>query len=372
MMKRIGVAFPGDPSQKATWSGIPFGLIGGLESRRRRGRCRSGSSPRRCCSRPATQRDRGRLHAPAAETAGRRCSRRAPAARASAGVARLNELGGARRRCGAPAGSTGSSRSAPATRCRGDAPVVTYEDMTIPQTATHPYAGWDLLTRRSFDSRMARQRRAYEQARACCLTSPWAAESVLNDYGIAPQKVHVVGIGCNHARRRRSSGSGATPRFLFVGLDWERKNGSGVLRAFARLRERAARRAPRPRRRPPAALTGGRHRPRRPRGSTSPSSTSASSGSTPRPPASSCPRTREASAIAYVEAATAGLPSIGTSAGGSGYLIGEGGLIVDPADDEALLAAMRGWPTRRPRRGWVRRRKSVRGFSAGRRSRAGC
>ena len=31
-MKRIGVAFPGDPSQKATWSGIPSSLMGGLET----------------------------------------------------------------------------------------------------------------------------------------------------------------------------------------------------------------------------------------------------------------------------------------------------------------------------------------------------
>ena len=35
------------------------------------------------------------------------------------------------------------------------------------------------------------------------------------------------------------------------------------------------------------------------------------------------------------------MPSIGTSAGGSGYLIGKGGLVVDPTDDEALLEAMR-------------------------------
>jgi glycosyltransferase involved in cell wall biosynthesis len=53
------------------------------------------------------------------------------------------------------------------------------------------------------------------------------------------------------------------------------------------------------------------------------------------------PSHSEASAIAYVEAATAGLPSIGTSAGGSGYLIGDGGLVVDPADPGALLEAMR-------------------------------
>ena len=29
-MMRIGVAFPGKPGRRETWSGIPFGLIGGL------------------------------------------------------------------------------------------------------------------------------------------------------------------------------------------------------------------------------------------------------------------------------------------------------------------------------------------------------
>jgi glycosyltransferase involved in cell wall biosynthesis len=53
------------------------------------------------------------------------------------------------------------------------------------------------------------------------------------------------------------------------------------------------------------------------------------------------PSHAEAVGIAYVEAAAAGLPSIGTSRGGADYLIGDGGLIVDPGDDEALVEAMR-------------------------------
>ena len=52
------------------------------------------------------------------------------------------------------------------------------------------------------------------------------------------------------------------------------------------------------------------------------------------------PSLSEASAIAYVEAAAAGLPSIGTTAGGSDYLIGDGGVCVDPHDPAALLTAM--------------------------------
>ena len=53
------------------------------------------------------------------------------------------------------------------------------------------------------------------------------------------------------------------------------------------------------------------------------------------------PSLSEASAIAYVEAAAAGLPSIGSSAGGSAYLIGDGGIIVNPTDECALVDAMR-------------------------------
>jgi len=334
-MKRIGIAFPGDPSHKATWSGIPFGLTGGLEA--------AGIEvvPVRV-EPPALLLAAGSNAIAASYLRPQRSPKVAvqqarAAARTSAGVAWLNSRATpkALRRAGRLDGiiQIGTGYTLP-----GGIPVATYEDMTIPQTKTHPYVGWDLLTRRSFASRMARQRRAYEQARACCLTSPWAAESVLNDYGIAPQKVHVVGIGCNHtappAQRDWSE-----PRFLFVGLDWERKNGDGLLRAFARLREQV-----------PSArldLVGGH-----------PSLSQA--GVTGHGilrldvaeqherlerlfAEATCfvmPSHSEASAIAYVEAASAGLPSIGTSAGGSGYLIGEGGVIVDPGDDEELLAAM--------------------------------
>ena len=48
----------------------------------------------------------------------------------------------------------------------------------------------------------------------------------------------------------------------------------------------------------------------------------------------------EPSALAYAEAAAAGVPSIGTAVGGSGDIIGEAGRILDPRDEEALLQAM--------------------------------
>ena len=58
---------------------------------------------------------------------------------------------------------------------------------------------------------------------------------MIRDYGIAPEKVHAVGVGRNHTAPAVER-DWSTPRFLFVGMDWPRKNGDGVLRAFARLR----------------------------------------------------------------------------------------------------------------------------------------
>ena len=53
------------------------------------------------------------------------------------------------------------------------------------------------------------------------------------------------------------------------------------------------------------------------------------------------PSLHEPSAISYVEAALAGIGAIGTISGGSSTLIGDGGLVVDPRDDEGIAAAMR-------------------------------
>ena len=152
-------------------------------------------------------------------------------------------------------------------------------------------------------------------------------------------KVHVVGVGRNHnppeAERRWTE-----PRFLFVGVDWARKNGAGVLRAFARLREEL-----------PAAcldVVGG-HPPLHEPGVTAhgilqlgvPEQQARLEHLFSTATCLVMPSHAEASAIAYVEAAAAGLPSIGTRSGGSDYLIGDGGLVVDPRDDDALLDAMR-------------------------------
>jgi glycosyltransferase involved in cell wall biosynthesis len=335
-MKRIGVAFPRDPGQAATWSGTPSGVIRGL---REVGVevVAINVEPRP----PLRYVTRNALAVPYLRP--RRdvitAIRQARAAgRASPGSALVFSWAGSKvlRRAGRLDGivqiGTGYTLAT-------DVPVATFEDMTVAQIKRDLYAGWDLLSTRAFEWRVAGQRRAYEQAVACCLTSPWAAQSVIRDYHVAPEKVHVVGLGRNHTAPVVER-DWSEPRFLFVGLDWALKNGPGVLRAFARLRREL----------PLARLdvVGGHP----PLNEPSVATHGVLQLGVPEQhdrlerlfSAATCyvmPSQADASAIAYVEAAAAGLPSIGTSSGGSEYLIGDGGLIVDPNDDEALLAAMR-------------------------------
>jgi glycosyltransferase involved in cell wall biosynthesis len=337
-MKRVGVAFPGDPDQPMTWSGTPSGVMRGLRE--------AGAEAVAIRAQPSSALVRSaalNLVAAAYLRPGqdpRAVVRRARhAARASPALTSVESWATPRalRRAGR---LDGIVQIGTGYRLATDIPIATFEDMTVLQVNTHPYLGWDLLSQRAFNARVALQHRAYEQAVACCLTSRWAAESVIRDYGVAPEKVHVVGVGRNHSAPNVEGRDWTEPRFLFVGMDWARKNGDGVVRAFARLRQEL-----------PAArleVVGGHP-------------TLAASGVTghgilrldvPQQhdrldrlfSEATCfvmPSHAEASAIAYVEAAAAGLPSIGTSEGGSDFLIGDGGLIVDPKDDDALLAAMR-------------------------------
>ena len=52
------------------------------------------------------------------------------------------------------------------------------------------------------------------------------------------------------------------------------------------------------------------------------------------------PTSFEPTGIVYLEAAGAGIPSIGSSSGGAGDLIGRGGMTVAPGNTQELVAAM--------------------------------
>jgi glycosyltransferase involved in cell wall biosynthesis len=219
-----------------------------------------------------------------------------------------------------------------------DARIVTFGDLTVPQALELGYPEVRALSKRDVERRMDLQRRCFERAFACCTTTRWAARSIVDDYGIDPRKVHAIGLGRNHTVSVVDR-HWSTPRFLFIGTNWFAKNGDAVLSAFLRLRSRI----------PAAELhLVGTHPSVEADGVTGHGVLRLDHPSERRRleqlfAVSTCfvlPSRYEASAIAYLEAGAAGLPCIGTSVGGSSEFIGDAGLLVDPADEAGLFAAM--------------------------------
>ena len=308
----------GDPTDPAAWSGVPARLTAGFEQ--------AG-----CAVVP--------VHAsfPGASRLGNLLGMSwadQSASRTFAG-ARGRTVGRALRRAGHLDGAVtiGSGYTV-----RSPVPYVTFEDMTLAQALRQDEPPYDAVSERGRRRWLARQRRIYAGARACCATSAWAGRSVREDYGIDAAKVRVVGLG-------RNIDAGAVerdwrpPRFLFVGADWERKRGDAVVEAFATVRERN----------PEATLDlVGDHPPIEAAGVTGHGRLPLGSADGQRRymellRGSTCflmPSTHEPYGIAYLDAGACGLPSIGTTVGGAPEAIGEGGIVVDPGDRDALPAAM--------------------------------
>jgi glycosyltransferase involved in cell wall biosynthesis len=227
----------------------------------------------------------------------------------------------------------GSTFTLPAT-----IPYVTLEDMTVRQgAASHPV--FSRMSARGTLAWESTRARVYAGARMCTAASHWTADSLIVDYGVSPQRVAVVGFGATHIARTEHR-SWSPPRFLFVGIDWERKGGPLLLRAFARVHERF----------PDATLdlVGG-HPYVQQEGVIS-HGVLAHDRAEDRErlgelfARASClvvPSVVEPFGIVYVEAGSAGMPSIVSGEGGARDTIGpDGGAVVAPGDEQGLLEAM--------------------------------
>ncbi|HET8863039.1 MAG TPA: glycosyltransferase family 4 protein [Solirubrobacterales bacterium] len=317
-MARIALVQQGDPTDPATWSGVPARLSRGIEE--------AGCEvvPVR-----ATFRGAGRIlqvtRMSWADQSANRLFALASGAVADRTLGRSGELDGV------VMIGTGYS-------LRTKLPVVTYEDLTVAQALRRDEPPYNEVGSAAGRHWRARQGRIYERSRACAVTSAFAGRSVVEDYGIPAEKVRVVGVGRN-VDAGRVERDWSVPRFLFVGADWRRKRGAAVVASFAEVR----------RRHPEATLdlVGG-HPPIEAAGVTGHGLLPLGSESGERRYAellhkATCfvmPSSLEAFGIAYMDAGATGLPSIGTTVGGAPDAVGDGGRIVDPTDDEALTRAM--------------------------------
>lgn len=211
----------------------------------------------------------------------------------------------------------------------GKVPHFIYTDHTYranwryhPPRKTWPvYPGWEEL-----------EQRAYGGARRIFVSSQFAADSLVEDYGVEPERVRVVGSGSN-IKPPVEIGLRGGGRILFVGVEWERKGGPQLLEAFERLRVRH----------PGVELDvvgcEGKHPTARFHGRVSPEKVRRFYA---RADIFCLPSLAEPSASVLAEAAAFGLPIVGTRVGGTPERVveGETGWLVPPGDARALECAL--------------------------------
>lgn len=93
-----------------------------------------------------------------------------------------------------------------------------------------PLGAW--IRTREVKKRKKEADKLYNKCAGIFTMSQWLAKDLIENTGVAPDKVHSVGGGCNidvssidHSKKKGT-------RFLFVGKDFERKNGKLVCDAF--------------------------------------------------------------------------------------------------------------------------------------------
>lgn len=80
-----------------------------------------------------------------------------------------------------------------------------------------------------------RARLFYQKCKGIFTMGQWLADDLINCVGITSDKVHCVGGGTNVSEKLIDVTSKCGNKFLFVGRDFERKNGPLVVEAFQRL-----------------------------------------------------------------------------------------------------------------------------------------
>lgn len=335
----VQIVFPGDVRDQRRWSGIPHGLAEGIRELGLEASHISAEIPRAIGTPVTLALSAARMRrVPPAPALERLRRSRLAVRQGSSELAALRSLA-LRRRLRRIGDGEAVVQIGTGYGVESVEPVVTLEDMTIVQAVALKVPEWAAQPARCLRARVDLQRRSYGHATACCVASDWAAQSLIEDYGVPSSKVHVVGLGRNHDPRPAPR-DWARPRFLFVGQDWTRKGGPELLRTFRTVRDRI----------PEATLDVVGNHPR----------LEAEGVRGHGPLALDDPRSRdrllslfesatcyvmpsrfEAFGIVHVEAAAAGVPSIGTTVGGAAHAIGpDGGRLVPPEDGRALLAAM--------------------------------
>lgn len=122
-------------------------------------------------------------------------------------------------------------------RYRSRKPNLIYTDYTASLSARKPDAGRSPFNAKQRSKWLILEKEAYQHAAHICTRSQNVKESIIQDYGISSQKISVIGGGVNFERLPELGTRKKTqrPTVLFIGVDWFRKGGDILLRAFERV-----------------------------------------------------------------------------------------------------------------------------------------
>lgn len=115
-------------------------------------------------------------------------------------------------------------------------PTVSYHDGNLPVLLNSPYPLPPIPP--SYVKRALQyEANLYHKAHLVLTMSRWLADSFIRDFGISSRKLLPVGAGINLPRlREQPAKSYDEPRLLFVGIDFQRKGGPTLLKAFELVR----------------------------------------------------------------------------------------------------------------------------------------
>ena len=215
-------------------------------------------------------------------------------------------------------------------------------DATFAQLARSKEGWFEGLSVRDARRCIEEQRRVFERCDLLWPRTQWCAASLQEDYGVPPERIVVTSAGSNLdvPPAPRVEHDGRT--ILFVGRDWERKNGPLVLAAFQRARRK---------RRDLRLLVAG---PKElPEGLASPGvdhlgavgSEARLRGLYERCSLFVMPSRFEPYGIALVEAQSAGVPVVALDRGAAREIVAHGstGTLLQHEDPEELAATMLDW-----------------------------
>lgn len=114
---------------------------------------------------------------------------------------------------------------------------VLYIDCTHRQSA-RSWPAWNPLSGWALERWYARERAAFHGAEHIFAFSEPTRSSLLQDYGVHPDRVTVVGAGANFDELPAIPAARAEPVILFIGNDFVRKGGQVLVDAFRIVRQR--------------------------------------------------------------------------------------------------------------------------------------